>query len=73
MISWGAGRLKAGRAPFLEGGLLGNIGQLSVKNQVADFQVVRVLRKLLNRVTAVQQNSFVTVNVGNLGLAGAFK
>ena len=52
-----------------EVGLLGRVGQLTVQQQVAGFHEVAVGGQLLDGVTAVQQLTLVTVDVGDGGLA----
>jgi murein endopeptidase len=49
--------------------LLLGVGQLALEQQVADFEVVALLRQLLDRVAAVQQLALVTVDIGDLGIA----
>src|SRR5699024_2279159 len=44
---------------------LGGRGQLAVDQQVGDLDERRVLRQLLDRVTAVAQDPGVTVDVGD--------
>ncbi len=44
--------------------------QFAVKEQVAGLQKIAVFGELFDRISAVQQNSFVAVNVGDLRLAG---
>ncbi|KPY86647.1 hypothetical protein ALO36_102833 [Pseudomonas syringae pv. tomato] len=43
--------------------------QLAVEQQVAGLEVIGLLGQLFDRVAAVQQNSVVTINVGDLRLA----
>src|SRR5690606_40720475 len=43
--------------------------QLSREEKVADLQEVAVLGKLLDRVAAMEQNTFVAVAIGDLRLA----
>jgi len=43
--------------------------QFAVKQQVADLKVVRVLRQLLNGITAMQENTVGAINEGNTGFA----
>ncbi|MNS78839.1 hypothetical protein D3C72_1124700 [compost metagenome] len=50
-------------------GLLLGIRQFAVEQQVAGFEVVGLFGELLDRVAAVQQDTFVAVNVGDLRLA----
>src|SRR5690554_4628350 len=42
--------------------------QFAVKKQVAGLEEVAIFSELFDRITAVQQNAFVTINVGDLGL-----
>jgi hypothetical protein len=39
--------------------------EFAVKEEVADFKVVRMFGQLLNRVAAVQENAVCSVDVGN--------
>lgn len=50
-------------------GLLLGIRQFAVEQQVARFEVVGLFGELLDRVAAVQQDTFVAVNIGDLRLA----
>ena len=43
--------------------------QFAVKQQVAGLEEVALFGKLLDRITAVQQNTFVTIDIGDLGFA----
>ena len=45
---------------------LGFVGQLAVEQQVTGFQVVGLVRKLLDRVASVQQYALVAVDEGDL-------
>jgi hypothetical protein len=45
-------------------------GQLAVDQQVADLEEVRMLRQLLDRVTAVAQDARVAVDIGDFRRAG---
>ena len=47
-------------------GLLGRVRQLAVLQQVGDLEEVAVFRKLLDRITTVQQLALVTVDIGDL-------
>ncbi len=49
---------------------LRSVRQFAVEQQVAGFQVVGAFGQLLDRVAAVQQDALVTVDVGDLRLAG---
>jgi hypothetical protein len=49
--------------------LLCRCRQLTVKQQVADLEEVAMLGKLVDRVAPVQQNAFITIDVGDLGFA----
>ena len=44
--------------------------QLAVEQQVGDLQEVAVLGQLLDRIAAVEQHPFVTVDIGDAGAAG---
>ena len=44
--------------------------EFAVKEEVADFKVVRMFGQLLNRVAAVQENAVCSVDVGNGRFAG---
>ena len=55
----------------VELGLLVARRQFAVKQQVADFQEVRIFRELFDRVAAVQQNAIIAVDIGDLGFAAA--
>ena len=44
--------------------------QFAVEQQIADFQEIAVLGQLVDRIAAVQQDAFVAVDEGDLGLAG---
>ena len=50
-------------------GLLLSCWQFAIKQQVAGFQVVRLFSKLFDRVAAVQQDTVITVDIGDLRLA----
>ncbi|NRP51517.1 hypothetical protein XMM354_003316 [Aliiroseovarius sp. xm-m-354] len=45
-------------------------GQLTVEQQITYFEVMRLRRKLLNRIAPVQQNAFVTVDESDGAVAG---
>ncbi len=49
--------------------LLRSRRKFAVKQQIAGFQEVALFGQLLDRIAAVQQNTFVTVDVGDLGFA----
>ena len=46
-----------------------SVGQLAVAQQVGDFEVVRVLGELFDRVAAVAQDAGVAVELGDRALA----
>ena len=46
-------------------------GQFTVKQQVANFEVMRFARQLLDRVATVQQHALVTVNKGDRAVASS--
>ncbi|CAI8287431.1 MAG: Uncharacterised protein [Hyphomonas sp. TMED17] len=50
---------------------LGLCRQFAIEKEVADFQESRIRGELLNRITAVQQDTFLTVNKCNLRFARA--
>src|SRR5690606_41511781 len=53
-------------ADFVSEGFFGcGIRQFTVQQQVAGFEVVRVVGQLLDRVASVQQYTGVTINIGN--------
>ena len=53
----------------VEVGLLRRGRQFAVEQQVAGLQKVAVLGELFDRIAAIEQNAFVAVDVGDLGLA----
>jgi hypothetical protein len=55
----------------LEPLLLGGCGQFAGEQQVADLQIVAVLRQLLDPVAPVQQHAGLAVDEGDLGFAAA--
>jgi hypothetical protein len=56
---------------IVEIGFLGCSRQLAVKQQVASFEKIAVLGDLLDRIAAIEQNAFVAIDVGDLGLAAS--
>ena len=42
----------------------------TIQQDVTNFQVVRIGRQLIDRETAVQQNTFITINKSNFRFAG---
>ncbi len=44
--------------------------RFAIQQNVTNFEIVRVGSQLINRETTMEQNAFVTVNVGNLGFTG---
>src|SRR5579863_8779345 len=53
----------------LEFGALLLVRQLAVQEQVADLEEVRLLGQLLDRITTIQQDAFIAVDVGDLAVA----
>ena len=49
----------------LELGFLCGVGQIALQQQIASFEVVTVGRELFDGIAAVQQLTFVTVDVGD--------
>ena len=49
--------------------LLGLGWQFAVKQQIAGLQKIAVLGQLLNRITPVEKNAFIAVDIGDLGFA----
>ena len=45
------------------------VGQVSVKQQEAGFEVIGLLGQLLDRITAVEQDAFVAIDVGDFRFA----
>ena len=45
--------------------------QFAVQQQVAGFEIVRVLGQLLDRVSPVQKHTLVAVDKGDLGFTGS--
>src|SRR6266496_3693928 len=45
-------------------------GKLSVKNQVGSLEISTLLRQLFDRITSIPQDSFFSINKGNLTLTG---
>src|SRR5918995_4809766 len=41
-----------------------------MENQISGFQISALLRELLDRVTTVAQNAFVTIDISDFALAG---
>ena len=54
---------------IVEVGLLRGGRQLAVEQQVAGLEEVAVLGQLLDRIAAIEQDAFVAVDIGDLGLA----
>ena len=54
---------------IVEVGLLRLGRQFAVEQQVAGLEEVAVLGELLDRVAAIEQDAFVAVDIGDLGLA----
>ena len=57
------------RDAIVEVGLLRRRRQFAVEQQVTGFEEVAVFGQLLDRVAAVEQDAFIAVDVGDLGLA----
>src|SRR4029453_18424501 len=45
-------------------------GKLPIKNQVGSLEISTLLRQLFDRITSIQQDSFFSINKGNLTLTG---
>ncbi len=60
---------RVARHTIVEVSLLGCRWQFAVQKQVAGFQKIAVFGKLIDRVTAIEQGAFVTVDVGDFGFA----
>ncbi len=56
---------------IVEVGLLRGGRQLAVEQEIAGLQEVAVLGQLLDRIAAIEQDAFVAVDIGDLGLAAA--
>src|SRR5262245_52061227 len=56
---------------IVEVGLLGGSGKLAVEQEVAGLEKVAVLGQLLDRVSAIEQDALVAVDIGDLGLAAS--
>ncbi|SPU58332.1 Uncharacterised protein [Brucella melitensis] len=54
---------------IVEIGLLGCGRQFAVKKQIAGFEEVAMLGKLVDRVAAIKQDAFVTIDIGDFGFA----
>ena len=53
----------------VEVGLLGRGGKLAIEQEIAGLQKVAVLGELLDRIAAIKEDSFITIDIGDLGLA----
>jgi hypothetical protein len=53
----------------IEVGLLRGGRQFPVEQQIASLEEIAVLGNLLDGIAAVQQDAFVAVDIGDLGLA----
>ena len=42
------------------------VRQFAVQQQITDFQIVRIFRQFSNRITTIQQNTGITINIGEL-------
>jgi hypothetical protein len=51
--------------------LLRHIGQLAIKQQVADLEEVALLGQLLDGIAAMEQDSLLAIDMGEVGLVGA--
>ena len=58
------------RDAVIEIGLLGRGRQLAVEQQVARLEEIAVLGQLLDRIAAIEKDALVTIDVGDLRLAG---
>ena len=54
---------------IVEIGLLRRRRQFAVQQQVAGLEKVAVLGELLDRITAIEQDTFVAIDIGDLGFA----
>jgi hypothetical protein len=50
---------------FVEALVLFRCRQFAVQQQIADFKVVGMFRKLLDRVTAVKENAVGAIDIGD--------
>ncbi len=57
--------------PIVEVGFLRRGRQLAVEQEIAGLQKVAVLGQLIDRIATVEQDAFVTVDVGDLGLTAS--
>src|SRR5215471_6668699 len=53
----------------VEVGFLRRRGQFAIKKQITGLEKVAVLRQLLDGIAPVKQDAFVTIDIGDLGLA----
>ena len=60
---------RVARDAIVEVGLLRRRRQFAVEQQVAGLQEIAVLGQLLDRIAAIEQDAFVAVDIGDLGLA----
>ena len=56
------------RDAIVEVRLLGGGRQFAVEQQIAGLEEVAVLGQLLDRIAAIEQDAFVAVDIGDLGL-----
>src|SRR5262245_36725088 len=56
---------------IVEVGLLRGGGKLAVEKEVAGLEKVAVLGQLLDGVSAIKQDAFIAVDIGDLGLAAS--
>ena len=54
-----------------EVGLLLRGRQFAVEQQITGFEKVAVLRQVIDRIAAIEQNALVAVDIGDLGFAAA--
>ena len=50
---------------------LGGCRKLAVEEQIAGLQKIAVLRQILDRIAAIEENALVAVDVGDLGLTAS--
>jgi hypothetical protein len=51
--------------------LLFSVWQIAIEQEIADFEEIRVFRQLFDRITAMEENPVIAVNIGDLGFATA--
>ena len=52
-----------------EFGILFRIGQIAVQQQMRDFQKARLFGQLLDGIAAIEQDTFIAIDIGDLGFA----